>query len=82
MNSATMTKREVAKRMAAAGIAGETGSGRAWEVELADEATMEAFCRDVIPTGGYRTGYGGWVLRPGYKIGDCDYSNPASRMHY
>ena len=78
-----MMKREVAKRLLAAGIVGDlTGKGEAWEVELADDATMELFCEKVVREGGYRTGYGAWVLRPGYKVSELNSNHYAHPMHY
>jgi len=32
--------------------------------------------------GGYRTGWGAWVLSKGYKSCSHDYCNPASARHY
>lgn len=76
-----MTKREVLRLMAAKGISGEvTGKGEAWEVELADEATADKFRREVTPAGGYRAGYGAWVLGPTYKV--SEYEGFADSMHY
>jgi len=68
--------------MRAAEIVGELrGSGSSWEVELADEATVDVFCARVTPVGGYRTGYGAWVLRPNYQTSG-DWNDRSSRCHY
>ena len=76
-----MTKREVLRRMAAAGITGEvTGKADAWEVELPDDAAKDVFLAKVCDAGGYRTGYGAWVLRPGYKVSSLE--GLADPMHY
>jgi hypothetical protein len=81
--SNVLNKTQVAKAMKAAGIEGElTGRGMAWEVELADEKTMRAFCKKVIPAGGFRTGYASWILRPGYTLDPFDYNSTAARCHY
>lgn len=77
-----ITKRQVAAAMKANGIEGElTGRGAAWEVELADDKTMRKFCRLVAKVGGYKTGYGAWVLRPGY-VSAGDFNDKTSRHHY
>ena len=79
---APTTKRQVVAAMKLAGIAGEvTGAGKVWEVELPDEKTMRTFQRKVTRLGGYKTGYGAYVLRPGYQS-QGEWSNPASRCHY
>ena len=77
-----MTKRQITSAMKANGIAGEIrGRGEAWEVELASRAAMRRFCRLVANVGGYMTGYGAWVLRPGY-VGTGDWNDKTSRHHY
>ena len=50
-------------------------------VELADEETMNAFQEKVVKAGGYKTGYGAWVLRPGY-VSQGDWNDRTSRCHY
>ena len=78
----SMTKRQVVAAMKKASIEGEvTGSGQAWEVELADEETMNAVQEKVVKAGGYKTGYGAWVLRPGY-VSQGDWNDRTSRCHY
>ena len=76
-----MKKSEVLRKMAAAGIVGEvTGKGDFWEVELPSEDAMNLFQKKVVRAGGYRTGYGAWVLRPGYQSSNLEgYADP---MHY
>lgn len=76
------TKQQIMKAMEVAGITGEvSGTRKDWEVELADEKTMRAFCRKVAKLGGYRTGYGAWILRPNYQdLGE--WSSVAARWHY
>jgi hypothetical protein len=82
----SFTKVQVQKLLKQHGIEGKvSGSGSNWEVELPNEKAKDAFFK-VLPrgagVGGYRTGYGGWVLRPGYKVDEVDYNNPSSRHHY
>lgn len=72
--------------MKAAGIEGElSGRGINWEVTLPNDRAQRAFYKKVLGVGigGFRTGWGGWVLRPGYTI-DCtrDYCDTAARIHY
>ena len=62
-----MTKTQVSKLMVAAGITGNvTGAGQDWEVELASDSMKQRFRRSVCKLGGFKTGYGSWILRPGY----------------
>lgn len=82
------TKRQIKSLMLRNKVPGSlSGRGEAWEVELPDDKAKKMFERLVekplgISVGGYRTGFGGWVLRPGYKTDGLDYNNPASRHHY
>jgi len=77
-----LTKRQVVSAMRKAGIVGEVrGRGSAWEVELPDERAKNAFQKHVTRVGGFKTGYGAWILRPGYKsMGE--WGDPGSRWHY
>lgn len=82
-----MTKRQVLKAMAAANIVGRvSGSGEAWEVEVLDEATKELFAAKVAQVGGYKTGWGGWVLRPmqqgGLRFGTLDSAEQTSLLDF
>jgi hypothetical protein len=79
----TLTKTQVKNLMAKAGIVPVSLSGRGtdWEVELTDEKTQRKFFRQVAKVGGFRTGCGHWILRPGYQsMGD--WSDKSSRWHY
>ncbi len=77
-----MKKHEVVKAMKAIGLLGTvTGKGESWEVELPDVASMREFRAKVAAAGGYRTGYGSYVLRPGYMCMG-DWNDKASRNHY
>jgi len=78
-----LTKSSVAKAMKAAGISGEvTGRGAAFQVELPDEAALDAFQATVTKAlPGYRTGYGSWVLRPGYESSG-DWNDRSAPCHY
>jgi hypothetical protein len=79
----TMTKSKIVRAMAAAGIAGEvSGAGARWEVEVADEKTMRAFQRKVCRAGGYRTGYGAWVLQGEARASRPELVGLADPMHY
>ena len=81
--STTMKMGQIKRAMKAAGIEGElSGKGGAdWSVELADEATMEKFQKEVCQVGGFKTGYGAWVLSPSY-VSKGDPGDPSSRWHY
>jgi hypothetical protein len=67
------------------GIQGEvSGRGANWEVEVPDEKAKKKLEKALplgVGLGGYRTGYGGWVLSPSYKsMGE--FNDPSSRHHY
>lgn len=77
-----MTLARIKTAMTAAGITGEVGGhGVNWEVELADEQTKDRFCQEITPAGGYRTGYGAWVLQADYQDRG-DWNNPSSLWRY
>lgn len=83
VKQAGLSLRKVKSLMRRHNIPGEvSGRGSEWEVELPDEAAKKLFERHVSDSvGGYRTGFGGWVLRPGYQ-GSGDWNDPSSRHHY
>jgi len=62
------------------------GRGSDWNVEAPDgtiqEQVSDALRKAGINVGGYRTGYGAWVLSESYQTDDYDFNNPASRSHY
>jgi len=62
------------------------GRGSDWSVEAPDESIQDqvsdALRKAGINVGGYRTGYGAWVLSESYQTDDYDFNNPASRSHY
>ena len=75
-------KMQVKKLMQQAGIPGEvSGAGAKWEVELPDEKAMKKFQKVVPGAGGFRTGYGGWIMSPGYQS-KGDPGDPSSAWHY
>lgn len=78
----TMTKSQVVKAMAQHGIQGQVrGAGRDWEVELPSEEEKADFQANVAEVGGFKTGYGSWILRPGYQC-QGDWNDRSSRCHY
>lgn len=59
-----MTKPDLIKKMAAAGVAGQVyRDNGTLTVELADEAARKKFHKNVVQWGGFSCGHGGWVLR-------------------
>ena len=81
----TLTKTRAANLMAKAGIVpvSLTGRGTDWEVELEDDKAYRKFRKHVAKLGGYKCGWGGWVLRPNYKSVDMgDWNDRSSRWHY
>lgn len=83
--AAGFTKRHVEALLAQLGIEGKvSGAGARWEVELPDERAKNKFMKAApkdAGIGGYRTGYGAWVLSPGYQS-KGDWNDPSSRWHY
>ncbi len=78
----TFTKSTIAKALKAAGIQAEvTGRGADFEVVLQNDRDCRAFQRKVCKMGGYRTGWGGWHLKPNY-VSQGDWNKPYSRWHY
>lgn len=77
-----MTKTQVQKAMAAHNIPGEvTGAGQNWQVELPTELMKDIFFANIAQVGGYKTGYGAWVLSPNYQS-QGDWNDKSSRCHY
>ncbi len=57
------------------------GRGRDWSIEVVND-TGKRMVEKVIPgLGGYKAGYGGWVLSQGYQTSG-DWNDPSSRHHY
>jgi len=61
------------------------GRGRDWSIECPNDRiekkVSKAFKAQGINLGGYRTGYGAWVLKPDYQS-KGDWGDPSSRHHY
>lgn len=58
-----------------------SGRGTDWELEVPNEKVKALWEKHIPGLGGYRTGYGGWVLSQGYRsMGD--WNNPGSRHHF
>lgn len=78
-------RRNLATAIAAIGLKAEiTGAGRTLEIELADDQDFDVFKDQVAAWGGYKTGYGAWVLRPNYTMRgpDVGYCHVASAYHW
>jgi hypothetical protein len=80
-----MTRTEQKLRKANIDLTGVTISGSEVEIyvensETATKRKMNQISK-VLNWGGYRTGFGGWVLRKGYT-GNGDFMDAASRWHY
>lgn len=56
------------------------GRGRDWEWEVADEREMKLVSKVLPDLGGYRTGWGAWILRPGYTD-KGEWGDPSSQWH-
>ncbi len=78
-----MKAAQIRKLMTEHSVAGElTGAGSKWSVELRNDAALRKFRKHVTKdVGGYKCGYGGWVMSPQYKP-TGEWSNPASELHY
>lgn len=61
-----------------------SGAGRTLQVTLNNERDAKRFAKKVAPWGGFRTGWGGWILRANYVSRDdgLSYCDPASYHHY
>lgn len=69
----------------------EINSGKEVEIYVTDvdgnvnekrtETIMELFCSEVANWGGYKTGYGAWVLQEGY-VSKGDWNDKSSAHHY
>jgi hypothetical protein len=57
------------------------GCGRTLEVEVATEKDMRKFHKHVASWGGYKTGYGSWILQASYQP-KGDWCDTSSRHHY
>jgi len=55
------------------------GNGRA-DYDATEAAGQEV--ATLLGWGGYRSGYGSWVLRAGYRADTSDYCDTASPAHY
>jgi hypothetical protein len=58
-----------------------SGSGTKWELEVADAKEKRQVAKILPNVGGYKTGWGGWVFKPGYD-GGGDFNDPSSKQHY
>lgn len=82
MQTEVLTKSKVERLMKANGIKGEVrGRGRDFEVEVPNEHNKTKLRKAGVVLGGYRTGYGAWVLRPGYTASG-DWNDKSSHHHY
>lgn len=81
--TAPKTKAQMLKALAAAGLTAHeiTGRGDEMEVTLNNEEDMETFRQAIANWGGFRCGWGGWVLRPNYQTSG-DWNDVSSRCHY
>lgn len=50
------------------------------DVERTEQSAIVA--EELLGWGGYRTGYGSWVLTYGYESDTNDFNSPFSRHHY
>lgn len=51
------------------------------EIEVVDEKAHRKAAKILGSGAGYKTGYGSWVMRPGYR-GKGDYMDKGSAWHY
>jgi len=71
-----MTRTQIINAMETAKIKGEVrGSGKNVEIELPDDNQKKKFCKNVANFGGFKAGYGAWVLRPDYQTSPLYYPN-------
>ena len=88
-----MTAKQITRKLIAAGFDQDTFEARRDEVELAvldydgdvDYDRTEKLLDEMgafLGWGGYRTGFGSWILSPGFVADDADYCDPSARCHY
>ena len=84
MNATTkLTASKARKILTTANIAAEVnGAGSRFEIETPDEKTMRKVMKAIPGLGGYKCGWGGWVLSPSIRNDGKDYCDPTSRAHY
>jgi hypothetical protein len=84
-NPTIVTKSQVKKLLAQYKIPGQlSGKGSDWTLELPDEKAYKLWNRTAgktVKVGGYRSGFGSWVLSPGYQS-KGDWNDISSRWHY
>ena len=81
MSTNTMTVTQVRKALAKVGAVAEvSGKGREWTVEFADDVNYELYHRVIGAHSGVRTGYGAWIVRPGYRPSTDDYCMQADEL--
>ncbi len=74
----TITKRKLITLLKSQNVKAEIrGVGENWEVELPNEFNYRKFRKalreyGVLIFGGYKTGYGAWVMRPNYVIDEFE----------
>jgi hypothetical protein len=77
-----MNKTQLVKLANKAGVTQYEISGRGATLEIeVSERDSKKLRRAGLTWGGYKTGYGAWVLQAGY-VARGDYSNVASAWHY
>jgi hypothetical protein len=82
-----MTAKQITTKLEAAGISMKGIEVRRDELEIwtgnmnSTERLMNKISK-ALGWSGYRCGYGGWVLRAGYKVDTASYCDKSSRIHY
>lgn len=88
-----MTAKQLTRKLTTAGFDTDTFETSRDQVELAvldydgdvDYDRTEKLLDEMMALlgwGGHRTGWGSWILRPGFVADDADYCDRSSRHHY
>ncbi|NBW99614.1 hypothetical protein EBR03_08590 [bacterium] len=64
-----------------------SGIGQEWEIQTSDEPTKELVSKALrdnsVAWGGYKCGFGGWIMQSENQYSDRgEWSNPSSKWHY
>lgn len=75
------TARQVRKLLASSPNTEVRGQGRDWEIECSSDAARKRVRKAIQGLGGYKTGYGSWILSANYES-PGDWNDKSSRCHY
>lgn len=81
-----MKKAQITKLLANVGAISISGAGENWEIETETENGKRNVCRVLravgVNVGGYKCGYGGWMLTPSFQLDATDINSTSAKCHY